>query len=122
MEIAVGELLSNVHRHAYPSTTGPVFVEVFHTYRTVTVIIIDKGRVTAAPRIPATLPDQNGVTGRGLYLVQRLADELQLAVNHRGHGLCVRATKWFKPPRHGAARWRGHVTAHVKHSRRRRSA
>jgi anti-sigma regulatory factor (Ser/Thr protein kinase) len=72
---------------------------VFHTHRAVTVIIIDSGNAVTPPDIPWTLPDQTSLTGRGLYLAHRLSDEVKLAVNHMGHGLSVRVTKRFEPPR-----------------------
>lgn len=110
LEVAVGELLSNIHRHAYPLITGPLFVEVFNTDRIVTVVLIDTGCATTAPGMPPTLPDQEGVTGRGLYLVHRLTDEVKFSVNLTGHGLAVRVMKWLEPPRAGSGR---HHRAHV---------
>src|SRR5215472_7323571 len=69
MEIAASEILSNTHRHAYPGTIGPVFVEVFHTAMMVMVIIIDHGIATDAPALPRVQPLTTQYGGRSLYLV-----------------------------------------------------
>ncbi|HLW48237.1 MAG TPA: ATP-binding protein [bacterium] len=108
MEIAAGELLSNVHRHAYPADTGPIFIEVFRTRLTVTVIVIDMGCAVVAPALARALPDRTRVTGRGLYLVSRLSDEAKWSVNAGGHGLAVRITKWFEAP-HRRPGWYHHA-------------
>jgi len=94
LELAVGELLSNVCRHAYPSSVGPVFVEVSRTERRVTVLVIDRGAARAIPAIPAEPPQDVRPGGRGLYLVSRVADEMVFAVNPIGHGLIARVSKW----------------------------
>jgi anti-sigma regulatory factor (Ser/Thr protein kinase) len=52
MEIAVGEVLSNVHRHAYQGETGPMSVAVSRHADRVSVVITDRGRATEAPEVP----------------------------------------------------------------------
>jgi anti-sigma regulatory factor (Ser/Thr protein kinase) len=99
MEIAVGEMLSNVHRHAYPSGTGPVRVEVYQASRTVTVAVIDSGIAVVEPVVPRTLPTRTEGGGWGLYLISRLADEVTFALNAEGPGLAVRVTKRVEGPR-----------------------
>jgi anti-sigma regulatory factor (Ser/Thr protein kinase) len=96
LEMAAGELLSNVHRHAYANEAGPLFIEVFHTPRMITLIVIDRGSAVATPALPSVLPPRDSVTGRGLYLVSRLSDEVMMAVNPIGHGLAIRISKWFE--------------------------
>jgi anti-sigma regulatory factor (Ser/Thr protein kinase) len=105
IEMMAGELLSNVHRHAYDCRVGPVFVELFQTPRMVTLVVIDLGDGSVAPAVPETLPSRHSVSGRGLYLVSRLSDELELKVNALGHGLAVRASKWLDGTRPGTARY-----------------
>lgn len=107
MEVAAGELLSNTHLHAYYSGVGPVFVEVFHLRWTVSVVVIDMGDAVVAPVVPSTLPYHTRKGGRGLYLASHLCDEVQFAVNRIGHGLAVRATKWFED----GLRWSGRAEA-----------
>jgi anti-sigma regulatory factor (Ser/Thr protein kinase) len=99
MGVTAGELLSNTHVHAYYSGVGPVFVEVFHVRWTVTVVVIDIGDAVVAPVVPNGLPYHTRRGGRGLYLASHLCDEVTLAVNRIGHGLTVRATKWFDDAR-----------------------
>jgi len=101
MEVAVGEILSNTHVHAYHSRVGPVFVEVFQLQRTVSVVVIDMGDAVVAPVVPRTLPSYTRRGGRGLYLANRLSDEMECTVNRVGHGLTVRVTKWFADARCG---------------------
>lgn len=98
MELAAGELLSNVHRHAYPWGIGPVFVEVFRTRRTVTLVVIDRGEAEALPAVPRQPPRHARPGGRGLYLTNTVADEVKFALGPTGHGLAVRVSKWVQPP------------------------
>lgn len=100
LELAAGELLSNVWRHAYPSRVGPVFVEVFRTRRRVTLVIIDRGAARATPVIPAEPPRHARPGGRGIYLANCVADEMRFSINPIGHGLAVRVSKWVLPGNH----------------------
>jgi len=92
LEVAVGEALANVHQHAYASHDGPVSVEVLTATGGLTVVVSDEGQATTAPVIPATLPSPSTAGGRGLYLVQRLVDDVEIGVNSAGHGVTVRMT------------------------------
>lgn len=103
MEIAAGEALSNVYRHAYPSRIGLVFVDVFHANGSAGVTIMDLGVATTAAEIPSSLPSGLQPDGRGLYLMRLFADDVQIRVNHVGHGLAVTITKSLKPRRVSAA-------------------
>jgi anti-sigma regulatory factor (Ser/Thr protein kinase) len=98
MEVAVGEILSNVHRHAYLGDVGPVSVALFCYPHRISVLIIDRGHATTAPAVPATLPSDRG----GLYLVSRLVDDVRIRVNRAGYGLRVRLTKHLEPAETGA--------------------
>ena len=91
MEVAVGEILSNVHLHAYRDT-GSVSVAVFHFRVALSVIITDWGTAIVAPDVPE-LPAWTTQGGRGLYLASHLVDDLVIRVNRVGHGLRVRLTK-----------------------------
>jgi serine/threonine-protein kinase RsbW len=93
MEVAVGEALSNVHRHAYKNRVGPVSVEVLRTAEAVTVAVADQGGATVAPAVPSTLPARTDQGGRGLYVVGRLVDDVEIQVNRAGHGITVRMTE-----------------------------
>jgi anti-sigma regulatory factor (Ser/Thr protein kinase) len=75
MEVAVGEVLSNAHRHAYDGAVGPVSVAVFRHSNLGSVVITDGGETTEAPEVPRRLPPLTREGGRGLYLVSRLVDE-----------------------------------------------
>lgn len=93
MEVAVGEVLSNVHRHAYRGDIGPVSVAVSRYPNRVSVLVIDNGHATMAPVVPRVLPPRANIGGRGLYLVGRFADGARIRMNRTGHGLTVRLTK-----------------------------
>jgi anti-sigma regulatory factor (Ser/Thr protein kinase) len=95
MDVVAGELLSNIHAHAYYSGVGPAFVEVFQVRWTVTILVIDMGDAVTTPAVPRSLPVYRRRGGRGLYLARCLSDELVFALNRDGHGLSVRATRWF---------------------------
>lgn len=94
MEVAVGEVLSNVNLHAYGADGGPVSVAVSRLQDAVTVVITDRGDATVAPEVPR-LPARTTTGGRGLYLTSRLVDDLTIRVNRVGRGLRVRLTKRF---------------------------
>ena len=93
MEVAVGEVLSNVYRHAYRSDIGPVSVACSRYLSCVSVLIIDSGHAMVAPVVPRVLPPRANVGGRGLYLVGRFADAVRIRVNRTGYGLTVRLAK-----------------------------
>ena len=97
MEIAAGEALSNVYRHAYLSRIGLVFIEVFRADGSVGVTVMDLGVATTAAAVPTSLPSRPQPGGRGLYLMGRLADDVQIRVNLVGHGLTVTITKSLGP-------------------------
>jgi anti-sigma regulatory factor (Ser/Thr protein kinase) len=97
MEVAVGEVLSNVHRHAYQGDIGPVSVAVSRYPSRVSVLVIDDGHATAAPEVPHRVPPRANVDGRGLYLVGCFADNVRIRVNITGYGLTVRLAKRLRP-------------------------
>lgn len=103
MEIAAGEVLSNAHRHAYPSGVGPVSVEVFCTIGLVAVIVIDHGTAIAAVAVPPGQPSLTRNGGRGLYLMGQLTDKIKIRVSGIGHGLAVLIAKSFGPEQTTAA-------------------
>jgi anti-sigma regulatory factor (Ser/Thr protein kinase) len=92
LEVAAGEVLANIHRHAYRSGSGPVSVEIVAAPDAVMVVVRDEGQATTPPAIPRALPSGSTGGGRGLYLVERLVDEVAIAVSPGGHGLTVRMT------------------------------
>lgn len=104
MEIAASEVLSNTHRHAYPGTVGPVFVEVFQTAIAIAVVVIDHGRAVEAVSISRSVPARTTPGGRGLYLASQLVDDYSVDVSLGGHGLVVLLLKWLgaqtSPPLH----------------------
>lgn len=95
METAASEVLSNTHRHAYPGTVGPVFVEVFQTALAIAVVVIDHGRAVEAVPIPGSAPVRTTPGGRGLYLAGQLTDDHSVDVSAIGHGLVVLLLKWL---------------------------
>lgn len=98
MEVAVGEALSNVYQHAYTGGIGAVSVEVIATATAITVVVRDDGDATAAPEIPRRLPPRTSPGGRGLYMMGRLADDVELRVNPAGHGVTARIRARLKTP------------------------
>ncbi len=111
MEIAVGEALSNIYRHAYAGGIGPVFVEVTTGTGAVSVLVRDEGRATEPPMIPRRLRPRSNVGGRGLYLISRLADDVTVSINQTGHGVTVRITAYREVPVKGTLRGGGSTGA-----------
>jgi anti-sigma regulatory factor (Ser/Thr protein kinase) len=93
IEVALGETLSNVHRHAYRGTVGSVRVELWLTDVAVTVCITDEGDGATLPSVPRVLSGDPESGGRGLYLTARLVDNVEIAANPQGNGITVRLTK-----------------------------
>jgi serine/threonine-protein kinase RsbW len=92
LEIAVGEILANTCQHAYAGRAGPVSVEILSGPGALTVVVTDEGQATTAPAVPPMLPSGSSTGGRGLYLVRRLVDEIEIHINPAGHGVTVRMT------------------------------
>ncbi len=68
-ELIFGELIGNVVRHA----PGPVEVELEWTGDTPTLHVIDSGKPF---RVPDTLPDTFSESGRGLFIVRTIGQNL----------------------------------------------
>jgi anti-sigma regulatory factor (Ser/Thr protein kinase) len=107
MELAVGEVLANVHAHAYGSGVGPVSIEVATTDAELTVTVCDEGGATEPPTIPRTLPSWTRHGGRGLYMASRLAEDVEIRVNSAGHGVMVRMKARLRPSAKPASRGAG---------------
>ena len=69
-EIVIGELLTNTHRY----TLGDVRISLNVDSNNASLRVCDRG---TGPRLPATLPDDEAESGRGLYIVQSLAETLE---------------------------------------------
>lgn len=93
LEVAVGEALSNVNRHAYNCAAGTVEIQVDQTESNVMITVSDKGRATIPPVAPKTLPAATRIGGRGIYLMRRLVDDVTISVNSTGHGLVVHMSR-----------------------------
>ena len=71
--LAVHEAMVNAHRHAGGVRRATAAVEG----RTVVVEVADGGPGFGVPESPK-MPDVSGETGRGLYLIRRLADQVEV--------------------------------------------
>jgi serine/threonine-protein kinase RsbW len=93
IEVAVGEALSNVYRHAYNRAAGHVEIQLDQTGPNMIVTVSDAGQATMPPVVPETLPAPTPTGGRGLYLMSRLVDDVTINVDATGHGLVVHLTR-----------------------------
>jgi hypothetical protein len=66
--------------------------------------------------LPRALPPRDSVTGRGLYVVSRLSDQVMMAINPLGHGLAIRISKLFEDVAEVFPSDRLHVPNRTKHS------
>jgi anti-sigma regulatory factor (Ser/Thr protein kinase) len=95
VEVAIGEILANARVHAYAGGVGPVALKVHYDDGLLTVVVHDEGRpVTETVSIPARPPQ--GAGGRGLFLVSRLMDSVEVVPNAEGKGIAVRVGKRLK--------------------------
>jgi anti-sigma regulatory factor (Ser/Thr protein kinase) len=92
VEVAVGEVFANAHRHAYARGVGPLSVELSYAPPDLHVLIHDDGApIVDRPTIPTTLP---AGSGWGLYLIGQLMDEAIVIHPHKGdRGTAVRMVK-----------------------------
>jgi PAS domain S-box-containing protein len=81
-ELVFGELFSNVVRHA----PGPVDVRAAATAKGAEIVVIDRGDGCPGAGGPA---DQFAESGRGLYLVRALADDVRIEPSARGTRITV---------------------------------
>src|SRR5580658_8554635 len=94
VEVAVGEILLNAHRHAYHGRPGPLEIEISVDHDRLELLIHDHGEpITDVPTIPRTRPARVS-EGLGLYMVGRLMDEAEIIHPARdGRGTAVRLVK-----------------------------
>ena len=81
IELAAGEALSNAHRHAYPDGVGLVEVDVQAFQSELAVTIHNDGREVSPPIVPSALPASNSPSGRGLYLISRIMDSVEVGID-----------------------------------------
>jgi anti-sigma regulatory factor (Ser/Thr protein kinase) len=72
IELALGEAATNVVRHAYPHPGNQYHVEVEITDETVRLTVMDQGQGFVRDAVPD--PDEEQLGGRGVLLIERIAD------------------------------------------------
>ncbi|TMI89277.1 MAG: ATP-binding protein [Bacillati bacterium ANGP1] len=95
VELAVGEALTNVRRHAYQDGIGPAEVAIDCHDSGLTVIVRDWGIAGAPPAVPGSLSLESDSGGRGLYLISRLMQRVEILQNAEGWGVTLRMAKQF---------------------------
>lgn len=90
IQVAVAEAVSNAYLHAYGGgPTGRIEVDVEFDGSSLIVGIHDSGRpVTHRLTVPEGLPP-SGRGGRGLYIMARLMDIVEIRQGRRGRGTLV---------------------------------
>jgi serine/threonine-protein kinase RsbW len=96
IELAVGEALTNILRHAYENGVGPAEVDITCERSGLTLVVRDWGAAKPLPELPAMLPRDATSGGRGLYLIRRLMDTVEVQHNPEGRGMTVRLSKGFE--------------------------
>jgi serine/threonine-protein kinase RsbW len=87
--LASTEALTNAIEHGSP-LGGAIDVEILVTPSTISVRVTDEGRPGAStPRLPVVPPPPSSPRGRGLLIISRLADHVELAPH--GSGTAVTA-------------------------------
>ncbi len=97
VELAVGEALANVHRHAYEEGVGPAEIDITCEYSGLTLVVRDWGSARSLPVLPAMLPLETASVsgGRGLFLIRQLMDAIEIQHNPEGWGMTCRMSKRF---------------------------
>lgn len=100
LEIALGEALANAYDHAYRSLgRGRIRIRLAFDDGggLITTVSDTGGPLRSRPRIPREVP-QSSRRGRGLFLMSRLMDDLEVIHPVRaGRGTAVRMTKRLRP-------------------------
>ncbi|MDQ2798409.1 MAG: ATP-binding protein [Armatimonadota bacterium] len=100
LELIVGELCSNVTRHAH-SESGCYHVALEHHGDHIVVLVIDQGQGFDRHHLPAVgspLRDEDGTLrhgGFGLHLLDRITDRMDIR-HSEPKGMTVRAEKWLR--------------------------
>jgi anti-sigma regulatory factor (Ser/Thr protein kinase) len=90
IELAVGEALANAYEHAYRGEPGPLNINIGFDGERFVIEIRNHGKLITPPAIPKQIP--TGERGRGLYLIERLMDEVKIvhpAAEGRGTALLM---------------------------------
>jgi anti-sigma regulatory factor (Ser/Thr protein kinase) len=82
IELALSEAAGNVIQHAYPQPGHRYFVEIELWPDRLRFIVCDQGSGCDAP--PPGEPDLDQPGGRGLWLIERLADQMSLSRGRDG--------------------------------------
>lgn len=83
--VAVEEAATNSLRHGQPEGTGQIGVRCAYTPAEFVVQVIDEGGgFKYTPRKYRQMPDPLAPGGRGLYLMNRLMDTVDIASSERG--------------------------------------
>ncbi|MFE1378669.1 ATP-binding protein [Streptomyces sp. NPDC058740] len=80
LKVCVSEVVTNAYQH---TRTAQITVDVSLGTDNVTVWV-DDGRPGWLPRVPRSEPPWHDESGRGLYLVSRMSDALNVGVSHEG--------------------------------------
>jgi anti-sigma regulatory factor (Ser/Thr protein kinase) len=72
IELALGEAATNVVRHAYPHPGNQYHVEIEITGGVLRLTVLDQGLGFARDTVPN--PDDSQLGGRGLQLIEQIAD------------------------------------------------
>lgn len=90
IQVAVAEAVGNAYLHAYRGgPTGRIEVDVEFDGSSLTISIHDSGRpVTHRLTVPEGLPP-SGQGGRGLYVMAKLMDIVEIRQGRRGRGTSV---------------------------------
>lgn len=94
IQLAVGEVLSNAARHAYPNTVGSIEIDYRLTDGRFHIGVQNHGGpITDLIEVPNERPAFGQSNGLGLYAVGQLMDEVEVSVNSHGDGVAIRMSK-----------------------------
>ena len=94
IQLAVGEVLANAARHAYPNTVGFIEIDFRLTDGRLHIGVQNHGGpITDLIEVPNERPAFGESSGLGLYAVGQLMDEVEVKVNSHGDGVEVRMSK-----------------------------
>ncbi len=90
IELALTEACSNVALHAYPGGSGPVWIRMTVSLnREISFQLVDQGVEFSCP---LDLPGKDSHSGRGIYIIRRVASGFSYERKDGSNILCFKKT------------------------------
>ncbi len=96
--LAVEEACENVVTHAYPDKEyGEIKIELKSDNEKITIIVVDKGKgFVPTEKVDIDNAIELKVRGLGIYIIEKLMDEVSFNINEKEGGTKIKMSKYLK--------------------------